>query len=254
MPIEIKNISTEEKTATVYIYGEIVSEKFWDEDFSPHELIPLATMDLDMIDVYINSPGGAVFAGIAIYNMLKSHKALVRITVDGIAASIASVILQAGDERLIAANGMVMIHNPMGVEFGYASDLRKAADLLDKVKEPIVTTLIEKTKISQDDIERLMDEETYMTALEALDRGFVDKIVGDKVPVGIGHDGEIIFNSIKIDKKFKNIYKNSAKIEKYEPETVPVVIDYSSYDNKLVENNLINYQMEVHKNELGTNL
>src|SRR5258707_608582 len=88
---------------------------------------------VDLINLHINSPGGSVFDGVAIYNNLKSHPARIEVDVDGVAASIASVIAMAGDEIRMAANAMMMIHNAMGMTFGDAEDMRKTADLLDQL-------------------------------------------------------------------------------------------------------------------------
>jgi ATP-dependent Clp protease protease subunit len=239
MPISIKNL-TDTKTLDLYIYGEITGEKWFDDDITPNDINYINNIDADLINVYLNSPGGDVFAGITIGNILERHKALVSITVDGIAASIASVLLQKGDERIINNNAMVMVHNPMTIGFGYASDFRKIADDLDKVSETIITTY--KNRVNID------DNETFMTAKEALKFGFVDSIIEEKVPVGINDSGEIVFNNLKIDKKYKNIYQNSSKIKTFKPEP----IDYSEIEQKIIKNEHIYYENIIKSNEIMT--
>jgi ATP-dependent Clp protease protease subunit len=135
---------------------------------------------VDTINLHINSPGGDVFQGFAIYNALKSHPARVEVDIDGLAASIASVIAMAGDEVRIAANAMVMIHNASGAAFGGAGEMRKTADLLDQVGKNIISTYAKRTGQSDAKLAKWMDEETWMTAAEAADLGFVDVITDDQ--------------------------------------------------------------------------
>lgn len=126
--------------------------------------------------VYINSAGGSVFDGVAIFNQLERHKARVIVNVDGIAASIASVIAMAGDEIAIAANGMIMIHDPWAFALGTAAEMRKMADSLDKVGETILGTYVRRTGGEAEAIKAMMAEETWLTAEEALELGFADQV------------------------------------------------------------------------------
>jgi ATP-dependent Clp protease protease subunit len=129
---------------------------------------------VDVVNLRINSPGGSVFDGVAIYNTLKRHPARIEVDVDGIAASIASVIAMSGDEIRMAANAMMMIHDPHGFAMGQAEDMRKTADLLDQIKGVIVDTYAKRTGKAGDDIAQLMSDETWMTASEAQQHGFSD--------------------------------------------------------------------------------
>jgi ATP-dependent Clp protease, protease subunit len=131
--------------------------------------------DVSKIDVHINSPGGDVWEGLAIHNLLKDHEAKVNVKVDGVAASSASVIAMAGDTITIPKNALLMIHNPWSFAMGYESDLRKQADVLAKHKTAIIETYLTKTKKSADEVSKLMDEETWFTGAEAVDAGFADK-------------------------------------------------------------------------------
>ncbi len=131
------------------------------------------------INVRINSAGGSVFDGIAIYNTLRKNSARIVVDVDGLAASIASIIAMAGDEIRMAENAMMMIHNPWGVFAGDAESLRQQADLLDTVRGQLVTTYANQATIDQATIETLMDAETWMDATEALSHGFIHTVTGE---------------------------------------------------------------------------
>jgi len=124
----------------------------------------------------INSPGGSVFDGIAIYNALKRHRAKITVTVDGLAASIASVILCAGDEVVMPKNTLIMIHDPSAVVMGSARDMRSMAEALDKMRDGLVSAYQNKTARDQSDITDWMAEETWFDANEALEAGFADRI------------------------------------------------------------------------------
>lgn len=135
---------------------------------------------VDALDIYINSPGGSVFDGIAIHNQIRRFAGEKIVHIDGIAASIASVIAMAGDEIHIAANGMMMIHDPWGAAFGTADEMRKMADALDKVRDTILDTYIAKTGGKKQQISDWMAAETWMTADETVERGFATKKTDDK--------------------------------------------------------------------------
>lgn len=132
--------------------------------------------DAATIRVRINSPGGDVVDGLAIYELLRDHQATVEIDIDSLAASMASVIAMAGDVRRIAAGGLFMIHNPWGFGMGESDDLRAHADLLDKMRNIMVGLYAARTKKSAAEITKWMDAETWFSAEEALAAGFVDSI------------------------------------------------------------------------------
>ena len=174
---EIKNKSDK---AEIWIYEEI-GEDFWTgggvtaKGFQKE----LAAIKADKIDLHINSPGGLVFDGITIYNLLKQHPANVTTYIDGLAASIASVIALAGDSVIMAENALFMIHKASGLVMGNSDDMRDFAEKLDKVNTSIATTYISKTGKDEPEINDLMAAETWMTAAEALDFGFVDEVSGE---------------------------------------------------------------------------
>lgn len=164
--------------AEIWIYEQIGGEDFWKgggvtaKSFQKE----LAAIKASQIDLHINSPGGEVFDGITIYNLLKQHPANVTTYIDGLAASIASVIALAGNTVIMAENALYMIHNPWGLAMGDATEMRKTADLLDKVGGSLITAYTSKTGKPEADIAGMMDEETWMTAQEAHDAGFIDEI------------------------------------------------------------------------------
>lgn len=133
------------------------------------------------VTVRINSPGGDVFEGIAIGNLLKQYEGSVSVKIDGYAASIASVIAMAGDSVEIAPNAMFMIHNPYTMAMGDARDFRKQADTLDKVKDTLITSYQAKSDRSAEELSYLMDAETWFHADESVSMGFANNIAGDGV-------------------------------------------------------------------------
>lgn len=161
-------------TAEVWIYDEIgmwgISAKEFNND--------LNKVTASKINLRINSPGGSVFDGTAIFNALKRHKAEVTTYIDGIAASIASVIALAGDKVVIADNALFMIHNPWAMAIGDANEMRKTAEILDKTRDSIMAAYSAKTGMSEAELMSLMDAETWYNAGEAKDAGFVDEIEG----------------------------------------------------------------------------
>src|SRR3990167_4181631 len=164
------------KAAEVFIYDEI---GFF--GISAEKLVKdLAALDVETIDLRINTPGGVVTEGLAIYNALVRHKARIITHIDGLAASIGSIIALAGDEINIAQNAFYMINNPYGFAFGESKAMRKMADTLDKMTGTLVKAYADRTGKSEDEIKGLMDDETWFTADEAKDAGFVDNITGKK--------------------------------------------------------------------------
>lgn len=161
----------------IFLY-DVIGSDFWGEGVTAKQfaLDLKAAGKVDLINVRINSPGGNVFDGLAIYNNLAQHPARVEVDVDGMALSIASIIAMAGDEIRIAANAMMMIHNPHGFAAGDAAELRRQADLMDQVKGNLINTYAARTKRDAGEISGWMDEETWFTAQDAVDHGFADAV------------------------------------------------------------------------------
>ena len=161
------------KGAEVSIHDEIGAHGVSAREF----LVELKALeDVDHLTVRINSPGGSVFDGLAIYNALRRHRARVTVFVEGIAASIASVIVCAGDEVVMPENAMLMLHEPSAVVAGTAEDLLSMAAALEKMRGSLVAAYRAKTGLAQERIEELMSRETWLSASEALELGFTDRI------------------------------------------------------------------------------
>lgn len=161
-------------TAEISIYDEI---GFWGvtaQSFSK-DLKALGG-NLKQINLHIHSPGGDVFDGIAIYNLLKNHPANVTVYIDGLAASMASVIAMAGNEVIMPENAMMMIHKPWGIQGGDADDMRKYADLLDKVENTLIPAYASKTGKTPEELAEMLSAETWLNGKECVEQGFADKL------------------------------------------------------------------------------
>ena len=195
---EFKNKTSTE--ADLYLYIEIAS---WGAGYSAHsaqsfkqELDDLG--EIETLNIYINSPGGDVFEGNTIMNMLKRKKCTKNVYIDGLAASIASVIAMAGDKIIMPSNSMMMIHNAWTYTAGNSNELRKLADDLDKVNASIRQAYLDKAgdKLDEETLINLMDNETWLTAQECFDYGLCDVV---------GEDKNI---AAKFDLNLLNQYKN----------------------------------------------
>lgn len=142
-------------------------ETWWGDEITPAIFRDELSKISGNLTVWLNSPGGDVFAASQIYTMLRNHKGKVTVKIDGIAASAASVVAMAGDETLIAPTGMLMIHNPATFAMGNKADLEQAIVLLEEVKESIINAYEEKTHLSRAKLAHMMDEETWLNAKKA---------------------------------------------------------------------------------------
>lgn len=178
-------------TADLDIYGDICA-RWWDDDaMSASKLSKMLDElgDVSQINVHINSYGGEVAEGLAIYSALRRHKARVRTTCDGFACSIASVIFMAGDERLMSDASLLMIHNAWTSAIGVnAADLRKLADDMDTITSASKSAYMARVSITEDELTDLMDAETWISPSDAVDMGFATEIEtfesGDKASQG----------------------------------------------------------------------
>ena len=159
-------------TATIHLYDEVGAFGAGSKEF----LSDLAKLDGQHLHLRINSPGGSVVEGTAIYNALRRHKGGLTVHIDALAASMASVIAMAGAPVYIADNALMMIHNPWTISAGDADQLRKEADLLDKLKSTLVNAYVRKTGMDQNQVAEMMDAETWLDAVEAVALGFADAI------------------------------------------------------------------------------
>ena len=226
----MKIINKGNKKAEVLIYEDIgdgwmggLSAKRFADDLN-------ALGKLTEINVRINSPGGSVFDGIAIYNTLIKNGAKIIVDIDGLAASISSVIAMAGNEIRMASNALFMIHDPWGVFAGNADELRTQAELLDKVQGTLVDTYLNKATASKADIEQMMASETWMTADEALDHGFIDSI-SDEMQMAAHFDLKRFKHPTKVEAKASNV----VQIDSGTSESARTALDYMNVRTKKLD-------------------
>ena len=166
-----------ENGRTLFLNGTIADESWYDDDVTPQLFKNDLYADSGDVTVWLNSPGGDCVAAAQIYNMLKEYPGNVTIKIDGIAASAASLIAMAGDNILMSPVSMMMIHNPLTMAVGNADDMQKAAEMLNEVKDSIINAYELKTGLSRAKLSHLMDDETWMNAVKAVELGFADGIL-----------------------------------------------------------------------------
>lgn len=166
-----------EATRTLYLTGEISDETWFGDEVTPRMFKDELMAGSGDITLWINSPGGDVFAAAQIYNMLMDYPGHVTVKIDGLAASAASVIAMAGSQVEMSPVAMMMIHNPITVAIGDSKEMQKAIDMLAEVKESIVNAYEIKTGLSRNKISRLMDAESWFNAKKAVELGFADSIL-----------------------------------------------------------------------------
>ncbi|MCU0810127.1 MAG: phage major capsid protein [Thiobacillaceae bacterium] len=181
-----------EKSAEVFIYGDI-GESWWGETVTASNFVKeIAALDVDAMTVRINSYGGSVSDGLAIYNALRRHKASVTTAIDGAAYSIASLIAMAGDQVQMAENAMLMIHAPWGGVIGNSAEMREYADVLDKMAVAMASSYVQRSGMSMDDVLALLQDgaDHWYTAAEALEAGFVTHVT-DALAIAASGNKEI---------------------------------------------------------------
>ena len=171
--------SEKESHRTLYLEGVIAPETWFDDEVSPALFKEELNSASGPITVVINSPGGDCVAAAQIYNMLTEYPFPVTVKIDGIAASAASVVAMAGDSVLMSPVSTMMIHNPATIAMGDHTDMEKAIQMLDAVKESIVNAYELKTGLSRKEISKMMDAETWFDARKAIELGFADGMIGD---------------------------------------------------------------------------
>lgn len=223
------DLVVEPESAELRIDGDIVDDEdawlydwFGDPHAAPSEMRDaLAELGQRPLTVWIDSYGGSTFAGIGIYNALKAYPGRVSVLIDSKAMSAATIIAMAGDTVEMTPGAIFMIHNPWTSAIGYADEMRKTADVLDTVKDAIINVYTQRTHLSREHISELMDEETYMSAQQAVDLGFADSIRQEagSVPVVFGgFRRAAIVNSARVD--LGRLAKVLAEREQQEPEAV----------------------------------
>lgn len=164
---------------TLFLNGMISDETWYGDEVTPQLFKDELNAGNGNITVWINSPGGDVFAAAQIYNMLRDYKGSVTVKIDGIAASAASVIAMAGDTVCVSPVAMMMIHNPATMAMGETRDMQKAIAMLNEVKESILNAYEFKTGLTRARLSHMMDDETWFNAKKAVELGFADKILFD---------------------------------------------------------------------------
>jgi ATP-dependent Clp protease protease subunit len=171
----VRNEDTKERT--LHLEGVIAEDSWFGDEATPKAFKHELYSGNGDITVWINSPGGCVFAAAQIYNMLKEYNGRITVKIDSLAASAASVVAMAGDEVCMSPVAMLMIHNPATFAWGDSDEMRRAQDMLDEVKQSIINAYEAKTGMSRVKLAHMMDDETWMNAKKALELGFINTIM-----------------------------------------------------------------------------
>ena len=227
----------------IQIYGDITSWDWYESDVSSYTLSKqIEGLECDQINVYINSYGGEVAEGLAIYNQLKRHKAKVKTVCDGFACSAASVIFMAGDERVMSTASLLMIHNAWTYASGNAKELRKQADDLDTITQASINAYMQEVNITEDELRQMLDNETWIAPQEAIEKGFITSIVNEKEAEQVSQSVKkslikMIVDSQKEDEDDEeNEESNNKEIEENEEEEnneKPKELNMSSFFNAI---------------------
>ena len=170
-------IKNSDDTRILRLEGPIDEESFWGDEITPQMFRDELESGAGDVTVWINSPGGNVFAAAEIYTMLKDYKGSITVKIDAIAASAASVVAMAGDTVQMSPVAMLMIHDPSTVAMGNTKDMEKAIEVLNEVKESIINAYAAKSGLTHARIANLMSNETWMNAKKAVELGFADEIL-----------------------------------------------------------------------------
>ena len=192
----------------IEMMGDIVNEGWYDSDVSPKRIKnQLAEADGEEIYIQMNSGGGSTVAGSAVINMMRAYKGTITVHNIGISASMASVIQAEADVATMADNALLMIHNPWSMAVGDSDDMKHQADILDKIKASLLQAYVRKTGLSEEKVSEMMDKETWLTAQEAYDLGFVDEITtGQKA---VAHSSLDFFGGRELPEQAKAYFKQT---------------------------------------------
>ncbi len=253
MPKQLKfwNVmkNDEEKSAELILYGSIGSDEYWDDISDKAFKQDIENLgDVENIILHINSPGGSVFSAVAIANTLKNHKAKITANIDGLAASAATIITSACDTVRMPKNALFMVHNPITFAYGNNQDMKKTVEMLDKVKDSIIETYLNKTKTDKETLSELMDNETWMNAEEAKEYGFIDEILDENVEKEV-IENKLIINNMAFDiSRFKNFKEKKNR----EPRVINISVNSTGSPEEIADKfrNILNLT-ENQKNEGG---
>ena len=197
-----------QETGELLIYGDITSLEWLDSDKSSYSLAnKLKELNGADLTVRINSKGGEVSEGLAMYNLLKSYQGNVTTICDGFACSIASVVFMAGSKRVMSESSLLMIHNPWTYAVGNADEFRKQADDLEKITEPSIKAYLV-SNLSEEEIRQKMKEETWITSQEALDWGFATEVRKNEARQSA--DDEMVLRLVRKLKEYEKAEKAQA--------------------------------------------
>lgn len=253
MPKQLKfwNVmkNDEEKSAELILYGSIGSDEYWDDISDKAFKQDIENLgDVENITLHINSPGGSVFSAVAIANTLKNHKAKITANIDGLAASAATIITSACDTVRMPKNALFMVHNPITFAYGNNQDMQKTLEMLNKVKNSIIETYLNKAKTDKETLSELMDNETWMSAEEAKEYGFVDEILNESV------EKEVIENKLIINNMAFDIsrFKNFKEKKNQEPRVINISVNSTGSPEEIADKfrDILN-STENQKNEGG---
>ena len=253
MPKQLKfwNVmkNDEEKSAELILYGSIGSDEYWDDISDKAFKQDIENLgDVENIILHINSPGGSVFSAVAIANTLKNHKAKITANIDGLAASAATIITSACDTVKMPKNALFMVHNPITFAYGNNQDMQKTLEMLNKVKNSIIETYLNKAKTDKETLSELMDNETWMSAEEAKEYGFIDEILDENVEKEV-IENKLIINNMAFDiSRFKNFKEK--KIQ--EPRVINISVNSTGNSEEIADKfrDILN-STENQKNEGG---
>ena len=239
----------EEKSAELILYGSIGSDEYWDDISDKAFKQDIENLgDVENITLHINSPGGSVFSAVAIANTLKNHKAKITANIDGLAASAATIITSACDTVRMPKNALFMVHNPITFAYGNNQDMQKTLEMLNKVKNSIIETYLNKAKTDKETLSELMDNETWMSAEEAKEYGFVDEILNESV------EKEVIENKLIINNMAFDIsrFKNFKEKKNQEPRVINISVNSTGSPEEIADKfrDILN-STEKQKNEGG---
>ena len=192
------NWVSSDESRTLYLDGAIAEETWYGDEITPKQFKSELLSDSGDITIWINSPGGDVFAASQIYNMLMDYKGKVTVKIDGIAASAASVIAMAGTDVYISPTGLMMIHNPMTIAFGDTLEMEKAISMLSEVKESIINAYEIRTGLSRAKLSHFMDAETWFNAKKAVELGFADGILFSELREDMPNSESVSFSNIAV--------------------------------------------------------
>ena len=175
----------------IQIYGDITSWEWYENDISSYTLSKqIEGLECDKINVYINSYGGEVAEGLAIYNQLKRHKAKVKTVCDGFACSAASVVFMAGDERIMSTASLLMIHNAWTYASGNSKELRKQADDLDVITQASINAYMQEVNITEEELKQVPGEFTPSPLVKKITG--VDNVCERAAILAAGEDGRLL--------------------------------------------------------------